>query len=85
MTLHFNAVTTLNLILSLTVLIVGCLASLKTKRKSPFFIGVAYGLFSISHLIRLIGLETNFDTTVMLIRIFGYLIVVAAVFKMMKE
>ena len=66
-------------------MVLGCLGYVKTKRKSPFFIGVAYGLFGVSHLIRLMGLENTFDFTVRLIRIFGYLIVAAAVFRMTKE
>ena len=75
----------INLILSLVILAVGCWDYVKTKRRTPFFIGVAFGLFSVSHLITLLGVEKSFGVTVILVRIFGYLIIISAMIKMPQE
>ena len=77
-TCGLDLVTLINFGLSLLILIVGCRGYLRYKNKTPFHIGVAFGLFSVSHLISLLGIERNFHVTVMLIRVFGYLIVLFA-------
>jgi len=82
---YSDIVTIINLVLSVLILAIGCWDYIKTKRQTPFFIGVAYGFFSVSHLITLMGVEKNFEFTVILIRIFAYLIVAAALIKMPKE
>ena len=85
MVCNWDLVAAINLMLSVIILIVGCWDYIKTKRQSPFFIGVAFGLFGVSHLIRLMGVERNFEFTVILVSIFGYLIVASTLVKMSKE
>ena len=83
---HYSAIATIiNLALSVVMLAIGCWGYVKTKRKTFFFIGVAFGLFSVAHLIALMGVENNFEITNILIRIFGYLIVASSLIKMVKE
>jgi hypothetical protein len=82
---NWDLMSMINLALSLVILMLGCWDYIKTKRQAPFFIGVAFGLFSVSHLITLMGVERNFETTVILVRIFAYLIVAATLVKMAKE
>jgi len=71
-----------NLALCLGILLVGCWAYAKTKEKTPFQLGVAFGLFAVSHLITFLGMEKVLSLTIILIRVFGYLIVLATVYKM---
>ena len=80
-----DLVTVINLVLSLMILIVGCWGYLKYKDKTSFHIGVAFGLFSVSHLISLLGMQGYFQVTVMLIRIFGYLIVLFALLQIERK
>ena len=42
------------------------------------FIGIAFGLFAISHAITLAGLAKTLETFIMSIRIIGYLLVIVA-------
>jgi uncharacterized membrane protein (UPF0136 family) len=71
----FEAVTMVNLALCTLILLVGCLGYGKTKSKVPFHIGVAFGLFAVSHTISLFGVQASFVVTNILLRVFAYLIV----------
>jgi hypothetical protein len=71
-----------NFTLSILIFIFGTWAYAKTKSKSPFYIGVAFGLFSLSHLISLAGLELWFRDTMILIRAFSYFIVLTTLYNM---
>ncbi len=42
------------------------------------FIGIAFGLFAISHALTLAGLAETLETFIMIIRILGYLLVIVA-------
>jgi len=86
MVFNYNdIVTIINLALSVVILVIGCWGYVKTKRQTLFFIGVAFGLFSVLHLITLMGVEKNFEATTILIRIFAYLITASSLIKMIKE
>lgn len=79
-----NAINIVNLILCLVILGLGCWDYARTKRQTPFFIGAAFGLFGVSHLITFMGLEKQLELTVVLVRTFGYLIVAATLVRMRK-
>jgi len=79
-----NAIDIVNLVLSMVILALGCWDYARTKRQTPFFIGAAFGLFGVSHLIALMGLEKHLEFTVILVRIFAYLIVMATLIRMRK-
>jgi len=74
-----------NLVLCLIVFLAGCGAYAKTKNRSLFHIGVAFGLFAVSHFITVMGLERKQAVAVILIRIFGYVIVALSLDQMAKE
>jgi len=74
-----------NFVLSLLIFIVGCHAYVKTKDRTPFYIGTAFALFTLSHLISLIGMEYVFKTTMILIRAFAYVIVLTTLYNMGRK
>lgn len=74
-----------NLALCVGIFIIGCLGYSKTKKKTPFYIGAAFGLFAVSHLITLMGVERSHELAVILIRIFGYTIVAMSLYQMNAE
>ena len=74
-----------NLVLCLLILGVGCLGYMRTKNKAPFHIGVAFGLFAVSHVISLFGVQRSFAVTIMLIRVFAYLIVLFSLWEMRSK
>ena len=81
MVYNLDVMTTVNLGLSILILIVGCRGYIKYKDKTPFHVGVAFGLFAVSHLITLLGMERALESTMVLIRIFGYLIVLFTLYQ----
>jgi len=71
----WDLMTAINLLLSVMIMAVGCFGYAKSNNKAPYYIGAAFGLFAISHLITLFNLTSELAVTMILIRIFGYLIV----------
>ena len=74
-----------NMVLCILILIVGCMGYARTKTKAPFNIGVAFGLFAVSHVIAVFGVQGSFAATVMLIRVFAYLIVLFSLWEMRSK
>lgn len=80
-----NIFTLLNFILSFLIFAFGTWAYIKTKNKAPFYIGVAFGLFSLSHLMYIVGINRDFRDTVILIRAFSYFIVLTTLYDMGRK
>ena len=74
-----------NLVLCLLILVVGCLGYIRTRAKTPLHIGVAFGLFAVSHVIVLFGVQGSFAATITLIRVFAYLIVLFSLWEMRSK
>ena len=72
---NWNWVTLISFALSVLILIVGCWKYARNKDKKSFYIGVAFGLFSLFHIITFFGIARNYKATLVLTQIFGYLIV----------
>lgn len=75
----------INFFLCLIILAIGCWAYVKTKDKEPFHISAAFGLFAISNLISLMGLEKALTLTVILIRFFAYVIVALSLYQIAAQ
>lgn len=76
-----DALEFLNAIFCLAILVIGCAIYIATREKTPFHIGVAFGLFAVAHVIDLIGIRIMFGPTILLVRVFGYLIIISAMLK----
>ena len=77
--------TLVNFVLSLLIFLFGCWSYIKTKNKAPCYIGVAFGLFSLSHLISLVGMESGLRDTIILVRAFSYFIVLTTLYRMGRK
>ena len=66
-----------NLILCIIIFLLGYLAwdASRRKNKTPFYIGIAFGLFGISHFVILMGHKETFEYGLIVIRTIAYLIV----------
>jgi len=93
-------ITTINLILTTIILVLGISAFVKRKRdvalyrlgssegsvpakaiaipEVSLYIGIAFGLFAVSHALTLAGLAKNLEAFIITIRIIGYLLVMVA-------
>lgn len=75
----------INMGICLLILAVGSFGYIRTKAKALFHIGVAFGLFAVSHGISLFGAQRSLAVTMMLIRIFAYLIVLFTLWEMRSK
>jgi uncharacterized membrane protein len=75
-------ITTINLILCVIILLLGLISYMKKKHPAPLYIGIAFGLFGVSHLASLLGLSQTLESFLIGIRTLAYLIVLIAVYKL---
>ena len=81
MTFTLDPIYTTNLILCIAILVLGFLGYKKSGDKTPLYVGIAFGLFGISHLVTLLGFKEALETVLIVIRTIAYLIVVIALYK----
>jgi len=79
-----DTITTMNLVLCVVIVALAILAYNRKKSRIALYIGVAFGLFGISHLVSLIGLGPSLTNALLVIRTLGYLIVIFALYKVWK-
>ncbi len=75
----------LNLVLCVVILLLGYLVYRKRDIISALFIGIAFGIFGLSHLNILFVPPLFPEVTFALLRICGYLIVAAALYLLLRE
>jgi hypothetical protein len=91
-------VTIINLVLTTVILILGIWAFFKRKsdialRSSKaiaipdvaLYIGIAFGLFAVSHALTLAGLAASLQTLIIIIRTIGYLLVIVALCRILMK
>jgi len=64
-----------NLVLCVIILVLGILGYRNSGDKSPLYIGIAFGLFGVSHLLTLLGFKEALTTYLIVIRTIAYLLV----------
>jgi hypothetical protein len=77
-----NLMYAINLILCVIILVFGIMASRRSKKPFPYYIGIAFGLFGVSHLASLLGWAARMETLLIIIRTAAYLIVVYTLYRM---
>jgi hypothetical protein len=76
-----NEIYVVNLVLSAVILIFGLMGWRRSGKVFPLYIGIAFGLFGLSHLATILGLAASLEMALIVIRTVAYLIVVYAVYK----
>lgn len=77
--MNFDPIYVVNLLLCLIILILGILGFAKHKSKTALLIGVAFGLFGLSHLATILNLKVTLEWWLVGIRTIAYLLVLAGV------
>lgn len=72
-----DPITTLNLIACILILAISIWWSYRTENLIPLSIGLAFGLFGISHLATILGVIESYRTEFVIIRGFAYILVTA--------
>ena len=79
----WNPVITVNLVLCIIILALGVLGYSKKKDEVPLCIGIAFGLFGVSHVLTLLGLAAGLTALLIAIRLVAYLLVVFVLYKVL--
>jgi hypothetical protein len=80
-----DSVTIINLSLCIIVVVLGFMGFRRNNDKASLAVGLAFGLFGLSHFITLMGMHLKFSNFVIIIRMLAYLIVVIALVNAMKD
>jgi len=79
------SVTIVNLVLCVIILALGIWGYSKKKNDVPLYIGIAFGLFGVSHLLTLLGLAAGLTAFLIVIRLIAYLLVVFALYRILAR
>ena len=77
----FDPIIAMNFALCVLIVLLGCLAYLKSKEKICLYIGGAYVLFTSSHLVSLLAIQ-GMETALVMIRALGYFVLVLGLYSM---
>jgi len=80
-----DIITLINLILGIVIFGLGIWAYSKKKGDVPLYIGIAFLLFAITHLITLLGLAAVLTVLLIIIRIIAYLLVIFALYRIVTK
>lgn len=83
MEVNFDLITLINTILCIVIFILGVTSTGKSKN-IILLIAWAFGLFAISHIFKLLGLNAKFEVLLIVIRFIAYLLIVVGVAKLRK-
>jgi uncharacterized membrane protein YhfC len=64
-----------NLVLCVVILAFGLIGWRRSGKRFPLYIGVAFGLFGLSHLATILGLKEALETALIIVRTLAYLLV----------
>jgi uncharacterized membrane protein (UPF0136 family) len=78
----WDSTTFINLVLCIIILVFGIMGWQRSKNMVPLYIGIAFGLFGVSHLATLLSLKDALTSILILIRLAAYLLVTYAVYLM---
>lgn len=76
-----NIISVINLVLCVVIFIFGLMGWRRSGKVLPLYIGIAFGLFGLSHLATILGQAAQLEALLIAIRTLAYLIVVYAVYK----
>jgi hypothetical protein len=80
MQFHWDTLTFINLILCIVILIFGIISWQRSKSRVALYVGMAFGLFGLSHLATLLGLSKTLNIELIIVRTLAYLLVAYTLF-----
>jgi uncharacterized membrane protein (UPF0136 family) len=80
MQFHWDTLTFVNLILCIVILVFGIISYQRTKSRVTLYVGIAFGLFGLTHLATLLGMNITLNTALIVVRTLAYLLVTYALY-----
>ncbi len=81
----FDPITAVNLVLTIIIFVLGVALYGKKKNVIALYIGIAFGLFAISHLATLLDLAATLTLPLIIVRAVAYIIVIFALLTLWKK
>ena len=81
----WDPIVTTNFVLCIVILALGIWAYAKKKGDVPLYIGIAFGLFAVSHLMTILGLAGSLTIFLIILRVVAYLLVVVALCRILAK
>lgn len=85
MALVLDPIYIVNLTLCIIILILGIFGYRKKGNPVPLYVGIAFGLFGVSHAATILGLKNDLEVPLIVIRTIAYLAVVFAIYKILTR
>ncbi len=82
MKLIWDPINIINIFLCALIFVLGWWSYQKKKDNTFFFIGIAFGLFGVSHLLTFFGLRESLESLLLIVRIIAYLTVVLSLVRL---
>ncbi|MEW5826640.1 MAG: hypothetical protein AB1778_07390 [Candidatus Bipolaricaulota bacterium] len=79
--MNWDPVTTFNLVLSGAIFVLAMIGWGRVKNALALFIGIAFGLFALSHFAAILGWSESLEALLIILRAVGYVFVIVAVYK----
>lgn len=80
-----DLVSVINTVLCVIIVILGLLVYTRKGEMSALLIGIAFGLFGISHIYNILGLAVSWEAALITARLCGYVLVIAALYLFLKN
>jgi hypothetical protein len=81
----FDPTTVMNFVLTIIIFVLGVALYGRKKNVMTLYIGIAFGLFAISHLATLLGLAATLTVPLIAIRAIAYIVVILALLTFWKK
>jgi uncharacterized membrane protein (UPF0136 family) len=85
MMVNCGSIDVINTVLCFAILILGILGYVKRRYRLSLAIGVAFGLFGVSHIITILGLHGCLTDLLVAIRVVAYLIVAFTLYRVLVK
>ncbi|MGA2627227.1 MAG: hypothetical protein ABSF63_09230 [Candidatus Bathyarchaeia archaeon] len=81
----FDPITVVNFVLSIIIFVLGVALYGRKKNVMTLYIGIAFGLFAISHMATLLDLAATLTVQLIVVRAIAYIIVILALLTFWKK
>jgi hypothetical protein len=78
--MYADPIVVINLVLCIAILVMGIIENSRSRTHLPLYVGIAFGLFGISHLMTLLGLAAKLSAVLIVIRILAYAVVIYSLY-----
>lgn len=81
MNMEWDLITLVNLVLCIVALAFGIIGWRRSGKAFPLYVGIAFGLFGLSHLATFFGMRETLETVLVITRMLAYVLVAFALYQ----